>query len=151
MPGGQIGPATMPVQHHYAHALACMLEHNLQGEVLAVVWDSAGMGSDGTIWGGEFLIVDDGGFERWGSLREFPLLGGDVVAREPRRAALGLLYAAGGEAFWPQVCDVWQSGFTAGDLRVLAATAQQPRGGMLTTSAGRLFDAFAALLGVRQK
>ena len=85
----QTGLRVIEVQHHYAHALACLVEHRIKRPALAVVWDGTGYGADGTIWGGEFLRVDGKGFQRVASLRPFPLPGGDLCAREPRRCALG--------------------------------------------------------------
>ncbi len=81
--------AAIGVQHHYAHVLACMAEHDLRPPVLGVCWDGTGYGPDGTIWGGEFLVVGECGFERVARFRPFPLLGGDAAAREPGRSARG--------------------------------------------------------------
>jgi hydrogenase maturation protein HypF len=126
------------VQHHLAHALAVMLEHGLEGPLLAVVWDGSGLGSDGTLWGGEFLQVERRAGVRWsrvGHLRPFQLPGGDAAAREPERALAGLL---------------WQ--VPALRHRVPAALRPLFERGIntpVTTSAGRLFDAVAALAGFR--
>ncbi len=88
------------VQHHVAHAAACLAEHGLTPPALGVVWDGTGYGPDGTIWGGEFLHLGRNRWDRLAHLRTFRLPGGEVAVREPRRAALGLLYAAyGDEAF----------------------------------------------------
>ena len=80
------------VQHHYAHILSCMAENEVKGTVLGVAWDGTGLGTDGTIWGGEFLRTERGGFERIACFRPFRLPGGDTAAREPRRSALGLFF-----------------------------------------------------------
>ena len=97
-PPEQLTAPEICVQHHYAHILACMAENELQAPVLGVAWDGTGLGTDGTIWGGEFLRVDETGFERVGHLRRFRLPGGDTAIREPRRSALGLLHEIfGGE------------------------------------------------------
>lgn len=125
------------VQHHLAHALACMLEHDLQGPVLAVVWDGTGLGTDGTIWGGEFLHVERGGGIRWrraAHMKAFRLPGGDAGARDARRSLSGLL---------------WEVESLRGDVlpahrRQLEKRINTP----LCTSAGRLFDGVAALLGL---
>ncbi len=90
--------AVTPVQHHYAHVLACMAENGLAAPLLGVCWDGTGYGDDGTAWGGEFLTITDTAFRRVGHLRPFPLPGGDAAAREPRRCALGLAYAVEGDA-----------------------------------------------------
>ena len=91
------GLPVLAVQHHLAHVAACMAEHGLEPPVLGVAWDGTGYGPDETIWGGEFLLVAAGGWSRFAKLRPFRLPGGDRAIREPRRAALGLLYEAYGE------------------------------------------------------
>ena len=85
------------VQHHYAHVLSCMAENHLEPPVLGVSWDGTGYGPDGSIWGGEFLKVGNGSFDRVAHLRTFLLPGGDKAIKEPRRAAIGLLYEIFGE------------------------------------------------------
>jgi hydrogenase maturation protein HypF len=144
----RFGAPVAGVQHHYAHVASCMAEHGLEGPLLGVSWDGTGYGPDGTVWGGEFLVTIPGGFERRAALRPFRLPGGDRAVREPRRAALGVLHALLGDA-----------AFARHDLPPLAACSEAERTvfrGMLeheinaplTTSAGRLFDAVAALLGL---
>ena len=140
------GLKVVHVQHHYAHVLSCMAEHQLEAPVLGVAWDGTGYGSDGTIWGGEFLHVDCNGFVRVASLRPFPLPGGDLAAREPRRSALGLLYAAYGEQLPCQRLD-----FSKRELRLLLTALRQRINTPLTSSMGRLFDAVAALVGLQQQ
>src|SRR5690606_10013629 len=86
------------VQHHYAHVMAGMLEHQwLDRTVLGVTWDGAGYGTDGTFWGGEVLIAQANGYSRLARLRPFALPGGDRCAKEPQRVALSLLAAALGD------------------------------------------------------
>jgi hydrogenase maturation protein HypF len=131
------------VQHHHAHVAACMAEHGLTGPVLGLAWDGAGLGSDGTLWGGEALRVDAAGWSRVGHLRPFPLPGGEQAMREPRRAALGVLHALAGAAV-AGVADL----FTAGELRVLLGALDAGVQSPITTSVGRLFDAVAAFLGL---
>lgn len=140
------GLHVISVQHHYAHALACLAEHRIGGPALAVVWDGTGFGTDGTNWGGEFLRVDKHGFQRVASLRPFPLPGGDLCAREPRRCALGILYALYGREFPPERLD-----FTAQELNVLTTAIERGINAPLTSSMGRLFDSVAALIGLRQQ
>ncbi len=139
----------VPVQHHHAHLAACLAENGVAGPALGVVWDGTGYGTDGTIWGGEFLLGDASGFERVGHLRSFRLPGGEIAVREPWRVALALLHdVLGAEAFErddlvPGVTP------TAETRRVLARMIPKDLHSPATTSAGRLFDAVAALAGVR--
>lgn len=86
------------VQHHYAHLAACMADNGLADPVGGRARDGSGYGTDGTVWGGEFLRATETSFERVACLRPFRLPGGDAAVREPRRSALGLLAARGGEA-----------------------------------------------------
>jgi hydrogenase maturation protein HypF len=123
-----------------------MAEHHLDGSALAVVWDGTGYGTDGTIWGGEFLRVDQYGFQRMASLRPFRLPGGDRCAREPRRCALGVLYELYGRNFPHAALD-----FTGQELRILTTALEAGVNAPVTTSMGRLFDAVAALIGLRQR
>ena len=133
------------VQHHYAHVLACMAEHQLSAPVLGVAWDGTGYGTDGTIWGGEFLQVGRDSFERVAHLRPFPLPGGEQAIREPRRVALGLLFGLYGE----DMPDLPQFGFSFSELSVLKDMLAKKMNTPLTSSMGRLFDGVAALIGLR--
>lgn len=140
------------VQHHYAHALACMTENNVTAPALAIVWDGTGLGDDGTLWGGEFLLIEENGYQRVGFLRPFLLPGGEAAIREPRRSALGLLYALkGSELFTEKNRALVDSlGFSAAELSVLQRMLERKLQTPETSSAGRLFDAVAALLGLVQ-
>jgi hydrogenase maturation protein HypF len=133
------------VQHHHAHALACLADNRLAPPALAVAWDGSGYGLDGTLWGGEFLRIVPGGFERVAWLRRFRLPGGERAVREPRRAALGLLHEAG---LAPGVA---VSLFAGGERAVLARMLERGVNSPWTSSAGRLFDALSALLGLRER
>jgi len=139
------------VQHHLAHVVACMAEHGLDPPVLGVAWDGTGFGPDGTIWGGEFLLVTRAGWRRVAHLRQFRLPGGEVAIREPRRAALGLLYEAFGTDALAMADLAPVSAFSAGERAVLRGMLTGGVNAPLTSSAGRLFDAFAALCGLRQR
>jgi hydrogenase maturation protein HypF len=139
------------VQHHFAHVLACLAENELDGPVLGVAWDGTGYGLDGTIWGGEFLVADRRGFRRFAALRPFPLPGGDQAMREPRRAALGLLFAWRGDAGLSLGGIPTLAAFDPPDLAVLQRMLQAELHTPLTSSIGRLFDAVASLSGVRQR
>src|SRR5262249_39540117 len=85
------------VQHHWAHVMSCMAENDLDPPALGVAWDGAGYGSDGTIWGGEFLFATDDGYRRAGHFRTFPLPGGGAAIKLPSQTATGLLYEVFGE------------------------------------------------------
>jgi hydrogenase maturation protein HypF len=138
------------VQHHYAHVLAGMADNELKPPVLGVAWDGTGYGSDGTIWGGEFLSIEDGDFERFAHFRTFSLPGGERAIKEPRRSALGILYEmyeqdafkigrlATSKAFFDTELPLFE--------KMLAANINCPR----TSSAGRLFDAVASIIDIRQ-
>ena len=138
------------VQHHYAHALSCMAENQVAPPALGISWDGSGYGPDETVWGGEFLRVTQTGFERVAHLRTFQLPGGEKAVKEPRRVALSILH----ETFGGDLSE-------CGDLQVLGEFNPKERGllnGMLerrirsprTSSAGRLFDAVASIIGLRQ-
>lgn len=146
----ETGLPVFGVQHHYAHILSCMAENELTGDVLGVAWDGTGYGTDGTVWGGEFLAVNDEGFERISHLRQFRLPGGDIAAREPRRSGLGLLFELfGDEAF--DLSDIETvKAFPSEEINVIAAMFANEINTPLTSSAGRLFDGVASLIGLRQ-
>jgi hydrogenase maturation protein HypF len=129
-------PDAIEVQHHHAHAAACLAEHGLTGPALALVFDGTGYGPDGTLWGGELLRCDLEAFERVAHLDPVPLPGGAAAIREPWRTAAAYLEAAGRPVpfpGWPQL------------RPVLSVNAPRSAG------MGRLFDAAAALLGVRER
>jgi hydrogenase maturation protein HypF len=135
------------VQHHLAHLLACMTENRLQPPLLGVVWDGAGLGSDGTVWGGEFIEVRDRCWTRVAHLRPFRLPGGDAAARDPRRSALGVLHELHGDSLRDQATLFDRFSWTDADLENLVLMLREELNCPVTTSAGRLFDAAAALLG----
>jgi hydrogenase maturation protein HypF len=151
------GVPLLEVQHHQAHLLACMAEHGLPPPAVGVAWDGAGHGGDGTLWGGECLRLEAPGgaapFTRLARLRPFPLPGGERAMREPRRAALGLLYAGFGPAAFDGVTRLLPSlaAFRADEWPVLARMLQQRLQSPLCSSVGRLFDAIASLLGLAQR
>ena len=138
------------VQHHYAHVLSCMAENDLRAPVLGISWDGTGWGPDGTVWGGEFLRVAPDRFERVAHLRTFRLPGGDKAVAEPRRAAIGLLYECFGDALldMTDLAPIREFGWK--ERRLLIAMLQRGIQAPLTSSAGRVFDAVAALAGLRQ-
>jgi hydrogenase maturation protein HypF len=139
------GHRVIAVQHHYAHVLACLADNALEPPALGFAWDGSGYGGDGTIWGGEALRVDEGGFARVAWLRPFPLPGGEQAVREPRRSALGALYVlAEGAPPPPEVARL----FTATERRVLDSMLHRGLNCPLASSVGRLFDVVAALAGL---
>jgi len=146
-----LGLPVVRVQHHLAHALSCMADNDLSPPALAVTWDGTGYGTDGTIWGGEFLLIkEDGSWERAAHFRTFRLPGGDSAVREPRRSALGVLW----EIFGPEalaMTDLPSVGaFTAEELRIIGAMLEKGVNSPVTSSVGRLFDAVASLAGLSQ-
>jgi hydrogenase maturation protein HypF len=145
----RLTPTPFVVQHHYAHILSCMAENEVPPPALGVSWDGTGWGPDGTVWGGEFLRISESGFERVGFLRPFPLPGGDRAVREPRRSALGLLYEMMGPALWERSDLALLDDFSADELSTLRRMLDRGVNCPRTSSAGRLFDAVAALVGRR--
>ncbi len=131
------------VQHHHAHLASCMAEHGLDGEVIGVIFDGSGYASDGTIWGGEFLVGGYDSFVHAAQLRRVRLPGGDKATKEPWRMALS--YLADAE------CDAVEllANIAPGEIRVVQQMIDRGFNSPWTSSAGRLFDAVAALAGVR--
>jgi hydrogenase maturation protein HypF len=138
------------VQHHYAHALACMAENGVQAPALGVSWDGSGWGPDGTVWGGEFLKIDEYGYTRAARLATFQLPGSERAVREPRRCGLSLLLQAYGEEALEREEFHSVRAFTATERKVVAQMMKQGLNSPWTSSAGRLFDGVASLIGVRQ-
>lgn len=133
------GLPLIQVQHHHAHMAACMADNNLEGEVIGLVWDGTGYGTDGTTWGAECFTGGYDGFARVGSIRQIPLIGGDRATKESFRAAFALLHESG--------CDT--AGIELAELlkRQLAAGLNCP----LSSGMGRLFDGAAAILGIKSR
>ena len=128
------------VQHHHAHIASCMAENGLRGKVIGVALDGTGYGTDGQIWGGEFLVADYGGFERRAHLRYVPLAGGDAAVRQPWRPAL---------AEFPELA-IWRD-VPESQRKLVRGMIAQRVNTIDTSSCGRLFDAVAAIIGVRQQ
>src|SRR5690606_722804 len=130
---------TIAVQHHHAHIASCLADNGVDGPVIGVAFDGTGFGTDGTLWGGEFLVADLRGFERAGHLEPVPMPGGTAAIREPWRMAAA--YGVPGDLpvarrpAWAAICAMARRGVNA----------------PLTSSMGRLFDAVAAVLGVRDR
>jgi hydrogenase maturation protein HypF len=144
------GIPLIEVQHHYAHIASCMAENQVEGECLGVAWDGTGFGLDRTVWGGEFLLTSEKSFERVAALRSFRLPGGEKAIQEPRRTALGMLYEIFGDTVFEhdRVVPAWA--FTPEELVVLRQMFVKNINMPVTTSAGRMFDAVASIMGLRQ-
>ncbi len=144
------GLPVLRVQHHVAHIAACMAEHNLTDAALGIAWDGAGLGDDGTLWGGEFFQVSPGAYHRVAHLRQFQLPGGEAAIREPRRAALGLLWALDGNLTPERANLAPVTELTVEEQQVFSSVLKKNFNTPTTSGAGRLFDAVAALIGLRQ-
>ncbi|MBN1517682.1 carbamoyltransferase HypF [Candidatus Sumerlaeota bacterium] len=144
----RMGAPVVSVQHHLAHVFSCMAENRLKPSLLGVAWDGTGYGDDGLVWGGEFFKVDASGAARIGTLRSFPLPGGEAAIREGWRTAIGMLSELGLDADAPVIAglfpDSWDERQRRNLFRMIERGANCPR----STSAGRLFDAVAAICGV---
>ena len=135
---GREGLGVLQVQHHHAHMAACMADNGLTGRCIGLIWDGTGYGDDGTAWGGECLVGDFRGFERFGSLRPIPLIGGDRAVKEISRVGFALLRDAG--------CPT-------GDEPMAPLYKQMLRAGLncpLSSGMGRLFDGVAAILDIKR-
>lgn len=138
----------LAVQHHHAHVAAVAAEHGVTEPVIGLAFDGTGYGDDGAVWGGEILVADLIGYERAGRLRYAPLPGGDLAARQPWRAALGYLSlepdqeASFREAF---------RGIPEGEMQAVRQQVDRRLNAPLASSMGRLFDAAAAVLGLRRR
>lgn len=146
----QLDVPLCPVQHHWAHVLSCMAENEIEAPALGVSWDGTGYGLDGTIWGGEFLLARQESFQRVAHLRQFRLPGGEAAIKQPHRTALGLLFAMQGEELFRQDDLIPLRDFPPSDLAVIQQMLEKGLHSPVTSSAGRLFDAVAALIGLRQ-
>ncbi len=134
------------VQHHHAHIASCLADNGMDGPVIGVAFDGTGYGTDGTIWGGEFLLASLAGFQRGGYLAPVPMPGGQAAIRQPWRMAAAYLDAAyAGEA--PDRLDVVRR--NQARWPAVVSMARHGVNSPLTSSAGRLFDAVASILGVR--
>jgi hydrogenase maturation protein HypF len=134
------------VQHHHAHIASCMAENHLTGKVIGVAMDGTGLGTDGTIWGGEFLVADLAGFERRAHLRTVPLPGGDAAVRQPWRMALSYLRDSLGSQI-PDSLACFHA-IPAKQFELMDTILARRIHTVETSSCGRLFDAVAALLGL---
>jgi len=140
----RLGLRCIAVQHHLAHILACLLEHEHPADgVLGIAWDGTGYGADGTIWGGEFILLQQNKAERFARLRPFRLAGGEAAIKDARRIALGLAHEMG---VFRTIAS--RLNYSDHDTALLGTILMRQVNSPLCSSAGRLFDAFAALLGL---
>jgi hydrogenase maturation protein HypF len=139
------GARLMAVQHHHAHMASCMAENGLSGPAIGVTFDGTGHGSDGSSWGGEFLVGDYRAARRAAHLRTVPLPGGEQAIRQPWRMALCQLLDCGKEPAGHL------PGVSPPDVRLVRRMIERQIHSPPTSSAGRLFDAVAALLGLRAR
>jgi hydrogenase maturation protein HypF len=142
------GVPAIAVQHHHAHLVACMAEHGRREPTFGIIWDGTGFGPDGTIWGGEFLLGDASGFTRTAHLLPFRLPGSEAAVREPRRVAAALLHGACGADALDAGDHAVLGAFGHVERRALRHMIETGLGSPLTSSAGRLFDGMAAILGL---
>ena len=146
----RLGLPLVAVQHHHAHLASCMAENGLDGEVIGVILDGTGYGPDGNVWGGEFLL---GGYDRFSRRAHFGYLrlpGGDAAVREPYRMAISALYALHGDRLFELPLPFLES-VPPGDRALFLKMLERGINSPLTSSCGRLFDAVAALLGLRSR
>jgi len=140
----------IPVQHHHAHMASCMAENGLDGELIGVILDGTGYGADGAIWGGEFLLGGYGGFQRRGHFSYLRMPGGDAAVREPYRMAISALYGCFGKELFEQPVP-FLAAVTPQERSLFLKMLERGINSPLTSSCGRLFDAVAALIGVRTR
>jgi len=154
---GESGIKIVPVQHHHAHIASCMADNGLESPVIGVAFDGTGMGADGSIWGGEFLVADYRNFNRAGHLEYLPLPGGDAAIKRPYRTAIGYILTLLGESALSAVIasEAKQSQLasiervTEVEIEVIKRQIERGINSPLSSSMGRLFDAISALLGIR--
>jgi hydrogenase maturation protein HypF len=146
----EAGLRPVGVQHHHAHIASCMADNALRGPVIGVALDGTGYGTDGQIWGGEFLVCDFGGFTRRAHFRYVPLPGGDSAIRQPWRSALAHLQATFGSRSSSLPLPVFDA-IPRKRIAVVDAMLSHGIQTVNTSSCGRLFDAVASLLGIRHE
>jgi len=139
--------STIGIQHHHAHIASCMLENNLpNSKVIGVSFDGTGYGTDGKIWGGEFLLADYEGFERVGHFSYLPLPGGELAIKKPYRMAIAYLSAIN-----EPLPEILSKGIKEEEIEATTIQLKNQFNSPLTSSCGRFFDAVSALLGVRKE
>ena len=142
------GVPVMEVQHHHAHMVSCMAENEYEGTALGVTFDGTGYGPDGTIWGGEFLLGDESGYERVGSIAPFIHAGGDITSKEGWRIAYSMIGTALGSEAANRIGEILGLGDEKGRQSIDFMLGNNINT-VKSTSAGRLFDAVSAVLGIK--
>ena len=142
------GVPVMEVQHHHAHMVSCMAENEYEGTALGVTFDGTGYGPDGTIWGGEFLLGDEKGYERVGSIAPFIHAGGDIASREGWRIAYSMISTALGSEAANRIGETLGLGDEKGRQSIDFMLGNNINT-VKSTSAGRLFEAVSAVLGIK--
>jgi len=138
------------VQHHHAHIASVMLEKNINKKVFGVAFDGTGYGSDGNLWGGEFLMVDPHGFRRIGHLQYIKLPGGETAIKEPWRIAFSLLYDCFGKNIFKENLELLKVS-SKQNYQILTKMIENNINTVFSSSAGRLFDAVSSILGICQR
>ena len=145
----EMGLPVVKVQHHYAHILSCMAENDCSDPVIGVSFDGTGYGTDGTVWGGEILLADYHGFERYGSIEPFLQIGGDISAKEGWRIAVSLIYSLTKDREKAAELIRKLNLCSETEAKVQLTMAERKLNAVSSTSAGRLFDGISAILGIR--
>jgi hydrogenase maturation protein HypF len=140
----------VPVQHHHAHIVSCMAEHNLDGPVIGLSLDGSGYGTDGRVWGGEVLFAEAANFRRAAHLFYVPMPGGAAAIREPWRMGLSYLYQSFGQRLWDLDLPILKS-IERGKIDVILGMVSKGVNAPETSSLGRLFDGVAAIVGIRNR
>ncbi len=141
---------SVPVQHHHAHIASCLADNGLADPVIGVSFDGTGYGTDGKIWGGEFMVADFKGFRRVAHLQYLPLPGGEAAIRKPYRIAAGYLYALFGKSALEHDFSRFLQ-IHPEELAVIESQVDKKINAPLNSSCGRLFDCVSALLGIRNE
>lgn len=145
--GQNLGIKTVHIQHHHAHIASCMAEYGLDEKVIGVSFDGTGLGIDGHIWGGEFMICDLSDFRRYAHFEYIPMPGGDSVTKEPWRTALSYLYKTYGGDFRNTDLDFLKNIPTL-KIGLITEALKKNINAPLSSSCGRLFDAVSALINL---
>jgi len=147
---GESGMKLIPVQHHHAHIASCMADNGLESPVIGVAFDGTGMGVDGNIWGGEFMVADYRSFRRTGHLEYLPLPGGAAAIKRPYRTAIGYILTLLGENALNHDLPVMKE-VDDMEIEVIKRQIERKINSPLSSSMGRLFDAVSALLDIRSE